>query len=252
MVEQLEARAPIPGPVPAPADPAPIPAPAAPSSTPPFARDHLRLEFAAVLLATMGPGLALAALRYSSTGSGINAATLFAEGFMLAGWCLLVWFLLSRREAFDWNLPRSTVEWLKEVGWGLVLLVCLLAATLAVGALAQGLGLHGHAGPWSQPLSDPSTRLMFCLLVPLAALHEELLFRVYLQSRLTRFLTGRPAVVVLIGACLFATVHDYSVPGTLSVLAAGLILATSYQRNRRIPRLVIAHALLNLLLVVLS
>jgi membrane protease YdiL (CAAX protease family) len=57
---------------------------------------------------------------------------------------------------------------------------------------------------------------------------------------------------VLLSACLFAAVHGYSLPGTLAVLSSGLILATSYQRNRRLPRLVIAHALLNLLLVALS
>ena len=229
--------------------PVPTPELAAPPSGTPFLRDCLRLEFVAIMLATIAPGLVLAALSYSSTGSGINAETLFAGAFMQAGWCLLLWFLLSRREAFDWNLPRSGVEWLKEVGWGLLLLVCLFVATIIVAIVAHDLGLHGHPGPWAQPLRDPYTRLMFCLVVPLAALYEELLFRVYLQSRLSRFLPRHPALVALIGACLFAAVHDYSAPATLALLASGLILATSYQRNRRIPRLVIAHALLNLSLV---
>ena len=241
MIEQHEVPAPV-----------AIPRPVEPPSPAPFDRDHLGLEFAAVLLATIAPNLVLAVLRFSGAHAGISAETLFAEAFMQAGWCLLLWYLLSRREAFGWNLPVSAGQWFKEVGWGLLLMVCLLVGTIAVGAVMHALGVHGSPGPWSQPLRDPSTKLVFCLLVPLAALNEELLFRVYVQSRLTRLLRGRPALVVLIGAGLFAVVHDYSLPGTMAVFVSGLIFAVSYQRNRRIPRLVIAHALLNLVLVALS
>jgi hypothetical protein len=85
------------------------------------------------------------------------------------------------------------------------------------------------------------------VLAPLSAMYQELVCRVYMQSRLTQILRGHSISVVLISSCLFAGIHNYAPLQSINVFVAGLILGASYQLNGKIPRLVIAHAANNII-----
>jgi membrane protease YdiL (CAAX protease family) len=97
--------------------------------------------------------------------------------------------------------------------------------------------------------------LAFQVLAPLSATYEELVCRVYMESRLTQILRGRseradlPAniLVVLICSGLFAAMHGYGPVGSIGVFVAGVVYGVSYQLNGKIPRLVIAHAANNMI-----
>jgi membrane protease YdiL (CAAX protease family) len=106
----------------------------------------------------------------------------------------------------------------------------------------------GSEGAW------PTTAAVaaFCLITPIIGLGEELLFRVYVQTRLTQVLRGQRVLPVFICAVLFALVHGYGAYHAFQVGAFGLVLGISYQANGKIPRLVIAHTLNNLVVGLFS
>ena len=85
------------------------------------------------------------------------------------------------------------------------------------------------------------------MITPLSAMYQELVCRVYIQSRLTQILRGHAILVVLISSYLFAAIHGYAPLQLIDVFVAGLILGASYQLNGKIPRLVIAHATNNII-----
>ena len=209
------------------------------------------LELLAVLLTAFGANLFLFAANYEMSGSNVSVVTLVAGILANIGWCLLVPILLARRQAFDWKLPRTGGGWAKEFGWGALLMLAIFGCTTVVGVLAGALGLEEAPTHWSSPLNDPSILATFCVLTPIVGLSEELLFRVYVQTRLTQIMRGNWIFPVIVGSCLFAAAHVYDLVGTLSVLTIGAVLGISYQANGKIPRLVVAHILNNLIVALL-
>ena len=112
-----------------------------------------------------------------------------------------------------------------------------------------GREVHVGASPsvWVEALRHHNTWVAFQVIAPLSALYQELVCRVYMQSRLTQILRGHSILVVLICSWLFAAVHGYAPLGSINVFIAGLIYGASYQLNGKIPRLVIAHAANNMI-----
>jgi membrane protease YdiL (CAAX protease family) len=172
------------------------------------------------------------------------------------GWILLVICLLNRSGRFHWQLPRSKKAWLMEFGWGAVLFVISILARLIVTGIGRELHVAASPDQWVEVLRHHNTWIAFQVITPLSAMYQELVCRVYMQSRLTQILHGHsseradlPAniLVVLICSWLFAALHGYALLGSINVFVAGLILGGSYQLNGKIPRLVIAHAANNMI-----
>jgi membrane protease YdiL (CAAX protease family) len=213
-------------------------------------RDHL-LEFLGMFMVLFAGSMLLFAVGYELSDGTITVQWLVANALTDLGFCLLVPVLLTRGESFDWKLPWTGRGWAKEFGWGLLLLIVIYVGDALVAQAFSPLGLD-YSTHWDNPLAKPATLVTFCILLPIVGLSEELLFRVYVQTRLTQIMRGRRTLPVLVGAVLFAAVHGYPLAGTLSVLVMGLVLGFSYQINGKIPRLVIAHTMNNLLVALLT
>ena len=163
------------------------------------------------------------------------------------GWILLVVCLLNRNRRFQWQLPGSRKAWLTEFGWGAVILVTNMFARTIVTLIGREVHVGASPSVWVEALRHHNTWVAFQVIAPLSALYQELVCRVYMQSRLTQILRGHSILVVLICSWLFAAVHGYAPLGSINVFIAGLIYGASYQLNGKIPRLVIAHAANNMI-----
>jgi membrane protease YdiL (CAAX protease family) len=204
------------------------------------------LETLGVTLAFFGGRILLNFLGQASK-STLTTQGLVASSLPELGWILLVICLLNRSGSFQWRLRGSKKAWLNELKWGVVLLVTSQLARAMVARI--GLELHIPSNPflWTHAFRNHSTWVAFQVLAPLSAMYQELVCRVYMQSRLTQILRGHSISVVLISSCLFAGIHNYAPLQSINVFVAGLILGASYQLNGKIPRLVIAHAANNII-----
>jgi membrane protease YdiL (CAAX protease family) len=209
------------------------------------------LELLAVFFLFCAPNIFLLAAGYTASGSDTTVGYLVADMLMRVGLCALVPLLLTRREVFDWKLPRTGRDWGKEFGWGLLLIAEIILCNVLIGLLVNDFGLDDST-QWSEPMQDRTVVAALLMFTPIIGVHEELLFRVYAQTRLTQVLRGKRFLPVFIASGVFAAMHGYALAGTLMILAFGLILGASYQANGKIPRLVIAHTLWNIGVLVLA
>jgi membrane protease YdiL (CAAX protease family) len=222
-----------------------------PSDRPPGGHYHL-LEFLAIFFALFAAELLLRATADWVVEGEYTVLELIATAIRDLGFCLLVWVLLTRDQPFDWRLPRAAVQWVQEFGWALLLILAIFGCNYILSLLIFPLDLESAPTRWANPLGNPAALATFCLFTPIVGLGEELLFRVYVQTRLTQILRGRNILPVLLGTVLFAALHNYALAGTLRVAVIGLVLGVSYQANRKIPRLVVAHTLWNLMVALLT
>jgi membrane protease YdiL (CAAX protease family) len=204
------------------------------------------LETLGVALAVFGYRILLDLLGPASK-SNVTTHGLVASSLPDLGWILLVVCLLNRSGSFRWQLPGSKKAWLTEFGWGAVLLMSGMFAKIVVILIGTKMHLASSPTVWGEAFRNHSTWLAFQVLAPLSATYEELVCRVYMQSRLTQIFRGHSTLVVLISSCLFTAMHGYGPLGLIGVFITGLILGASYQLNGKIPRLVIAHAAHNLI-----
>jgi membrane protease YdiL (CAAX protease family) len=216
---------------------------------------NLFLETLGFTLAFFGGRILLDWLGRESK-STVTTHGIVASSLTDLGWILLVICLLNRSGRFQWQLPRSKKAWLMEFGWGAVLLVTSILARLIVTGIGRELHVAASPDQWVEVLRHRNTWIAFQVITPLSAMYQELVCRVYMQSRLTQILRGHsseradlPAniLVVLICSWLFAALHGYALLGSINVFVAGLVYGASYQLNGKIPRLVIAHAANNMI-----
>jgi membrane protease YdiL (CAAX protease family) len=206
---------------------------------------HL-LELLAIFFLLLAP-----TLFYFLTGgtrgsdSDFTVVSLVPDMLMRVGWCALVPLLLTRRDTFDWKLPRSAREWGKEFGWGLLLILAIWGCAAIIGLIVNAFGLS-ETEELSRSVPNRTALATLLLFTPVIGLDEELLFRVYMQTRLTQVMRGKKMLAVFLAALVFAGMHGYSLAGTLTILVFGLVLGASYQTNGKIPRLVVAHTLWNI------
>jgi membrane protease YdiL (CAAX protease family) len=212
---------------------------------------HL-LELLAIFFLLLAP-----TLFYFLTGgtrspdSDITVTSLIPDMLMRVGWCALVPLLLTRRDTFDWKLPRSAREWGKEFGWGLLLILAIWGCAVIIGLIVNAFGLN-ETEELSKSVQNRTALATLLLFTPIIGMDEELLFRVYMQTRLTQVMRSKRALPVFLSSVVFAAMHGYPLAGTLAILVFGLVLGTSYQANGKIPRLVVAHTLWNIGVIGLS
>jgi membrane protease YdiL (CAAX protease family) len=211
-------------------------------------RRELLLETSAVVAFTLGPSLIGAVDGRELDVASFLATDFYSRAFEQLGWVLLIVFLLGRDAGFEWRLPESLRDWGKEIAAGLFLLAATWYFSSRIGDVAGALGAESHASFWAEVGKSPTLAFAARVTMPLSALAEEMLFRVYLQTRLSELLGGRPFVVILVSAGLFSAVHGYAPRAAWGVFATGAILGASYLMNRRIPRLVLAHVVTNILI----
>jgi len=201
------------------------------------------VETLAVLLIAVGYPIVEAGLRPATEQKSITAADLYASALAALGWILLLIGLLTRDADFRWNLPSSWRGWLKEAGWGAVILGVAILVEMSASEFAHNARWLYYPTTWRESLAHPGVLTAFRLTAPFVALREELLMRVYLQHRMRAILGGRRFLSVPICAYLFAAMHGYSPVGTAMVFGFGIVLGSVYEVTRKVPRLVVAHTL---------
>ena len=199
------------------------------------------LELLAVFFLFCIPSILYYSAGYDAEISEFTTLDFVADAAMRVGWCALIPLLLTRRDTFDWKLPRNGREWGKEFGWGLLLILAIVGCDFVIGLVVELLGIDDPT-QLGQPMPD-RTIAAFMLVTPIIGLHEELVFRVYAQTRLTQVLPSKRFLPVFVASGVFAAMHGYPLVSTLMILVFGLVLGISYQANGKIPRLVVAHTL---------
>jgi membrane protease YdiL (CAAX protease family) len=167
-------------------------------------------ETLAVLLVVFAGQIISHGLGHEPESKSITTQSLLISALPYIGWIVLIPCLLTRDGPFAWNLPQSGKEWARETAWAVALLGAVELASFGVAYLAAHARVVGHPTYWHAALQDTGTRLAFTAVAPVSALYQEMLCRVYMQSRLTRILNGHPIIVVLISAWLFMAVHAYA------------------------------------------
>ena len=162
---------------------------------------------------------------------------------------LLAWLItsakrsgLSLRATFG---PRPRVQWLPEVGlvaWlhlqlnGVLFLMLLAVIHHWLPELSRGLG---EAGAKAMSFGQTPAWLQWVIIVGLAPLTEEWLFRGVLHHRFARrFGAGRAQ---LLTSAMFAVLHM----NPFGVFALGMMLQALYRRSRSLTTCILAHALNN-------
>jgi membrane protease YdiL (CAAX protease family) len=165
-----------------------------------------------------------------------------------AAWAVLLWVLVRKDTAAMQPLSLGSTRWFRELLLALPIAACGVTLSLAVHILARNFDIPSvpidrerYAGSSNVPLI-----IIFYLV---AAAYEEVLFRVYLQSKMLVLLKGRVWPSILLSAALFSASHYYPLRQSLSVFAFGVFYGALFYGFRSTPRLVIAHWLENLLVV---
>lgn len=162
---------------------------------------------------------------------------------------LLAWLWTSARHSgLDWAAtfgPRPRASWLPEVGlvaWlhlqlnGALFLLLLAALHSLWPEWSRGLG---EAGAKSLSFGRSPAWIQWAIIVVLAPLTEEWLFRGVLFHRFARRMGARRAQ--LLTSFLFAILHM----NPFGVFALGMMLQALYRRTRSLTTCVLAHALNN-------
>ncbi len=142
---------------------------------------------------------------------------------------------------------------LKDISWGRELLLSPVILGIAWGTdwcadyLVIVLDLPGWQLRTFEVTDDSLTRSVLPLSLLVSAFYEEILFRGYLWSRLSR-LTAQPTVSLVLVSTLFALTHLYGPTGTLYVGMFGLVFGFLFWVFRKLPRLIIAHWAFNMLI----
>jgi CAAX protease family protein len=155
----------------------------------------------------------------------LNGITLFAAA--VAAMWLTIRFIDHRPfRAFGIGfLPR----WRRDFVFGLAVAAGMLAVLIA-GCYAFGyVSMH-----WTGRQVSPSLLLVTLIVLLLAALNEELIFRGFPLQLLIDGMGERPAIVGM--STLFGAVHlsnpNASILGTLNTILAGILLSLAYVRTR--------------------
>lgn len=180
-----------------------------------------------------------------------EASTLVDEHYTLLsdlGLGALILYLMWRggngRLVSGLSRPRIPVE----LAWALVLCAVWYFLNVAV-SLLQGFFGPGPTETdwgWYEP-DSPYTWALVVLSTLVSAAFEECFFRAYLWSRLTR-LTRSPFAGLVLSSAMFVAVHPYDVLGSLTLFLQAMIFGTIFWVDRSLWRLILAHALYNLVL----
>jgi membrane protease YdiL (CAAX protease family) len=215
-----------------------------PRADPAFAA--LVFETLAFLLATCAYRLIYFGLRPPTDRATITSTMLLATLVEDVGTSMLVLFLL-KRNLRELLVPAGRREWIREVAWGVALAGGIWVVDRWSPGLARFLGLRAGGPSWGPALRDRGVLATFLLATPISCLRQELQFRLYFQSRFARILGNKRDLGVFLASWLFAAVHGYSPAATLGVFFVGLLLGSAFAISGRLPRVVIAHIITNVL-----
>ena len=207
-----------------------------------------KLELTSVLLVTSAYPILWNLLLSEPAGPPVNRGQMAVGAVWLGGLTCLVWILLRRGGGAlaPKPLPATFSDWRLEIFLGVILFVVWYVFEASLDALLRAMGVRSGPTHWDAFFRQPGVATVFSLTALVAAAYEEVVFRAYLLSRLSRAFGNRTWWAVLASAALFALMHGYPLRPALLVLAHGVFFAVVYLTSRSLPRLVVAHWLFNL------
>jgi membrane protease YdiL (CAAX protease family) len=146
--------------------------------------------------------------------------------------------------------PLNSGHWYSELFFALAILVAAWALSIVTAVLAVDFGLPRVVPRAHVEITNFELAAAYGITWCFAVAFEEVLFRVYLQSKLES-LMGETILPVLISAAVFAAGHGYPPRGTLQVFTFGVLFGVIYRMTFRLPRLMLAHWLWDFLTAVL-
>ena len=232
-----------------------------PDAQPPLTRARIRWEIAIVLALGLGQSAvyAIVALAYRLTSEvslGNQTATLnpsrsdreifdlvyqlLSIAFALAPVLLVCYLLWSPRRPHLAALGLDGTRRIRDVAWGVGLVLAIGIPGLAFYAVGRALGMFVAVNPaglgdhwWTVPV--------LLLAAARAAVQEEFVVLGYLFERLRRLGWG-PWAIIVATAVLRATYHLYQGPGAfIGNLVMGIAFGWLYQRTGRLLPFLAAH-----------
>jgi membrane protease YdiL (CAAX protease family) len=213
----------------------------------PFGRWTGWYELVAVVLATF----VYHVLAQSLIGVNHNAAAYFVAIPRYAGWSLLLWILIRRDRSAVQPVSLRECRWLSELVFAVLIVAVNWLLSYAIAIFAHEVRLPQGNPPAYPEITGVWPWNAFCVALFFGAAYEELLYRVYIQSKLESLL-GNSMISIVISAIIFAVNHGYPPASTLRVFAVGMMYGTIYCVTRKMPRLVLGHWMHNILVAVLS
>ncbi len=208
-------------------------------------RTALRVELLVVLGLTWVPVVAAGIQRALAPPGSLRglspATTLLSLGFV----GLLVYLIWRDRGSLA-SLGVTQVVWWREIAFAVVLVVAAPLLFVLANVLARWIDLPS----WSRDSTTSALvhRGPFTAVALLIGVSAEELQRAYVIIRLGD-LGARPAVGVFTSALIFTIAHVYSPAGSLPVFFFGLLFGSAFSATRRLPRLLLAHWVTDLIVL---
>jgi membrane protease YdiL (CAAX protease family) len=218
-------------------------------------RSTARLELFAVLLFTSLYTILWDLLdkRGPDSPQPIPLGGLVARSLWYVGLSFVIWRLLQKERGplSPLSLPESAVAWGGEILLALPLFFVVWVLDARLNHWLRALGIPDAPSLWAPTLRQPGIALVYPLSSLFAAAYGEVVFRAYYISRLPLVLGERRVLSMLVAAALFALYHGYAWRSTVLLFATGVAYGVVYLSSRSLPRIVAAHWLHNLAVMVL-
>jgi membrane protease YdiL (CAAX protease family) len=207
-----------------------------------------RVEFAAVALATVVYPI-LFAFGVPSVGDR-SVWRMAIQIPWRAGIATILLLLLARDPVRPLKRAEAEPRLVHQVGFGIILMIGIWILDIMTRDLLKAAGVPGGFSGRASSFADPSVAAFYPVATFFVAVYEEVVYRVYLLTRLVPWVGDIWAV--LISAACFAAMHGYSPVETGVVFGAGLLYAVGYLGTRSIPTVVTAHWSHNILVLLVA
>jgi membrane protease YdiL (CAAX protease family) len=165
-----------------------------------------------------------------------------------AGMSGILWFLIRRDPSVPQPQPLVLrMLWLEAI-LGFLIFSGDWSLKLIVGGIANLVGIKATGEPLPILYADFGLLAAHCVDYFFAAMYEELLFRVYLPTKLRPLLGNSAAAAIAASALLFTILHGYGWHSSLVLFAGAVFFGLLYHYSRAVPRLVLAHWLHNIVI----
>jgi membrane protease YdiL (CAAX protease family) len=218
------------------------------ATSPTFSKSFEWLELVGVVLLAEGSRILWHFLPHDAVSSDQSKGWVEWIPYYL-GLSIMLWALVRRNPALVQPKLLRECRWPREVFFGLLIGL----ANFFIGAAVSMFfaRLIPPESKFVEHVARESSGLLAITFL-FAAAYEELLYRVYLQSKLEWLVPGRKALSILLPSLLFAAMHFYPFVLSCRVFATGVFFGVLYQNYRSVPRLVFGHWFYNLLVLYLQ